>query len=418
MGSSPNADDTTPGAGFHARLTTSLNPVAAVAGALPEENAIAFGLPHADLTYLHDFLTCFSEQRSREGYTLQSCDGWPLKAKEQESKPEEITVDHLTDHASLPCSDEGRKDVDIMTIAKYFRLPISTAAQRLQVGETWLKQKCRQHNIIRWPYRKVRSIEKFMRKIEANLRDECASGGTQHRIAQFRQQLAELEAARSEICMGQAPATDCDNVKDDPDESDDGAAAELDSPARPPKRHLEEGHAPAVSINLKSEEDNYTFKKLCVPKMSALADASEPAGASHMMNLVLSPRSSRELTLASPMAAKIMVPDFELECPNSASHSETSTLFLSPDRRRLRTTMSPSPRSFKFTSSPSPRTLKTQTELFGLSCLFAEDDMLSLHDFTPMCSTPTEGSAPLHGGSAFQGDYNLAFDSAMPAFLC
>ena len=48
-----------------------------------------------------------------------------------------------------------KKDIPIENVARYFHLPIHLAADALKVGETWLKQKCREHNIKRWPYRKV-----------------------------------------------------------------------------------------------------------------------------------------------------------------------------------------------------------------------------------------------------------------------
>ena len=50
---------------------------------------------------------------------------------------------------------KAKTDIPIEKVAKCFNLPIHLAAEKLHVGETWLKQKCREHNIKRWPYRKV-----------------------------------------------------------------------------------------------------------------------------------------------------------------------------------------------------------------------------------------------------------------------
>lgn len=97
-----------------------------------------------------------------------------------------------------------------MNIAKYFRLPISTAARKLQVGETWLKQKCRQYNINRWPYRKVRSIEKLIGKAESGIQEELLSGRSESRLQTLRDQIQDLQQARANICMGQDPLMECD----------------------------------------------------------------------------------------------------------------------------------------------------------------------------------------------------------------
>eukprot|EP00983_Pelagomonas_calceolata_P052580 1142905-Pelagomonas_calceolata.AAC.3 len=47
-----------------------------------------------------------------------------------------------------------------------YHLPINEAAAQLQVGVTVLKKFCRQHNVGRWPYRKLLSVDKLVRSVE------------------------------------------------------------------------------------------------------------------------------------------------------------------------------------------------------------------------------------------------------------
>ena len=48
------------------------------------------------------------------------------------------------------------------TMSHYFHLPIDRAAKQLNVGLSVFKQQCRQVGIQRWPYRKLRSLQKMI----------------------------------------------------------------------------------------------------------------------------------------------------------------------------------------------------------------------------------------------------------------
>lgn len=50
-----------------------------------------------------------------------------------------------------------KSDTSYQEIAKCFHLPINEAGRVLKICPTVLKKICRQHNIMRWPYRKVGS---------------------------------------------------------------------------------------------------------------------------------------------------------------------------------------------------------------------------------------------------------------------
>lgn len=47
-------------------------------------------------------------------------------------------------------------------IQKHFHIPISEAAKQMKVGLTVLKKRCRQLNIMRWPHRKLKSLNSLI----------------------------------------------------------------------------------------------------------------------------------------------------------------------------------------------------------------------------------------------------------------
>ncbi|KAM5557588.1 protein RKD3 [Rosa sericea] len=51
-------------------------------------------------------------------------------------------------------------------IKKYFDLPIAKAAKELKVGVTLLKRRCRELNIMRWPHRKIRSLNSLIETLK------------------------------------------------------------------------------------------------------------------------------------------------------------------------------------------------------------------------------------------------------------
>ena len=55
-------------------------------------------------------------------------------------------------------------------------MPIQEAAKILNTGVTVLKRKCRQYNIPRWPYRKLKSIQNLYKSME-NLEAQQAESG-------------------------------------------------------------------------------------------------------------------------------------------------------------------------------------------------------------------------------------------------
>jgi hypothetical protein len=55
--------------------------------------------------------------------------------------------------------------VSFEVLSKLFHLPMKDVMEKLHVSAPTLKKMCRQHNIQRWPHRKLQSIEKNLKKI-------------------------------------------------------------------------------------------------------------------------------------------------------------------------------------------------------------------------------------------------------------
>jgi AraC-like DNA-binding protein len=62
--------------------------------------------------------------------------------------------------------EKKSKKQTFASLAQYFDLPISQAAQLLGISETYLKRQCRVYNINRWPYRRIASLKARMQLLQ------------------------------------------------------------------------------------------------------------------------------------------------------------------------------------------------------------------------------------------------------------
>mmetsp|Transcript_13998 Transcript_13998/g.33074 ORF Transcript_13998/g.33074 Transcript_13998/m.33074 type:complete len:523 (-) Transcript_13998:311-1879(-) len=200
---------------------------------------LTFWLPFSDKVFVRDFVKCYTAGERENGFFLRNDTGVQDLAAPPvgancvpnpgfQDKPAANDFIMTQQQSMLQDDQDIRCELDISTIAKCFHLPISDAARKLQVGETWLKQKCRQYGINRWPYRKVRSIEKAIHKLEKALRDEKSVPGSSdaHKILSLTSQLQQLAQKKERVCMGQWHPTD----DDDEANCDEKAAATFDPP--------------------------------------------------------------------------------------------------------------------------------------------------------------------------------------------
>ncbi|XP_010555736.1 PREDICTED: protein RKD4 [Tarenaya hassleriana] len=56
--------------------------------------------------------------------------------------------------------------LDVSEIRKYFHRPITVAAKELNVGLTVLKKRCRELGIVRWPHRKLKSLNSLINNVK------------------------------------------------------------------------------------------------------------------------------------------------------------------------------------------------------------------------------------------------------------
>jgi hypothetical protein len=51
-------------------------------------------------------------------------------------------------------------------IQKHFNMPITQAAREMKVGLTVLKKRCRELKIMRWPHRKIKSLNSLINNVK------------------------------------------------------------------------------------------------------------------------------------------------------------------------------------------------------------------------------------------------------------
>ncbi|KAJ1482538.1 RWP-RK domain-containing protein, partial [Baffinella frigidus] len=61
---------------------------------------------------------------------------------------------------------QGNRELKLEELSKYFHLPEKAVAKELGICLTSLKKLCRSYGITRWPFRKLKSLERTMRKVQ------------------------------------------------------------------------------------------------------------------------------------------------------------------------------------------------------------------------------------------------------------
>lgn len=65
------------------------------------------------------------------------------------------------------------KAITLEELSVHFHEPINEVAKKLGVCVTVLKQRCREHGIARWPYRKVRKLDSIIRALQSSCQPEA-----------------------------------------------------------------------------------------------------------------------------------------------------------------------------------------------------------------------------------------------------
>lgn len=96
----------------------------------------------------------------------------------------------------LAMQRERTRNLGLKDFADYFDCPIEDAARKLNICPTVLKKICRKHGVLRWPYRKIKSIERKISKskkiLDASTDEE--RGRVLEDIQKYKQQLANIYA--------------------------------------------------------------------------------------------------------------------------------------------------------------------------------------------------------------------------------
>eukprot|EP00873_Tetraselmis_striata_P013597 jgi/Tetstr1/433861/TSEL_023044.t2 len=161
---------------------------------------ITLRLPQHDPVYIDQFIQRFSDSKISSGLKRgQTCHTGPSRSKvhrqDLQGPPNLQPPRRAPSKTDLP-----RKIFQSSPLRATSTFPIHQAAEALNVGETWLKQKMREHDIKRWPYRKVKSLDKLVEKVQQQMQEDA---GNKTQMTELNQQLQTLLAERHRICMGQ-----------------------------------------------------------------------------------------------------------------------------------------------------------------------------------------------------------------------
>ncbi|KMT17878.1 hypothetical protein BVRB_2g034090 [Beta vulgaris subsp. vulgaris] len=82
--------------------------------------------------------------------------------------------------------------------AKYFDLPIDVASKQLCLCATVIKKKIRSFKIPRWPYRKVKSIQRKISLLKESLGANCTAADhqTELELQMLQRQLDDILSGR------------------------------------------------------------------------------------------------------------------------------------------------------------------------------------------------------------------------------
>ena len=76
---------------------------------------------------------------------------------------------------------------------------MNVATQKLKIGSIALKKICRRYGITRWPYRRIKAIEKLIQQLE----DTGATESSRYQVEgqAIRERLEDLYAEKEKLCL-------------------------------------------------------------------------------------------------------------------------------------------------------------------------------------------------------------------------
>ncbi|KAK9149173.1 hypothetical protein Scep_007930 [Stephania cephalantha] len=99
--------------------------------------------------------------------------------------------------SSLAMQRERTGRLKLSDLEAYFHLPIEVAAKKLAMCPTVLKKICRKHGVLRWPHRKIKSIDRQILSLRVSLKEK-----NEEVNALVRAKIETLKQEREQILKG------------------------------------------------------------------------------------------------------------------------------------------------------------------------------------------------------------------------
>jgi hypothetical protein len=125
------------------------------------------------------------------------------------AKDSSVDPSNLNGSLNSMLKKKSKKFFHFQQIAKHFEIPEAVAAQHLGISKTQLKKLCREHNIPRWPYRRLKSIQS---KIDV-LKCQLEKNTNQDEVSTFKKQIEELQQKKEFIKQNPKSIIQPDNLE-------------------------------------------------------------------------------------------------------------------------------------------------------------------------------------------------------------
>ncbi|KAL5713808.1 hypothetical protein ACHQM5_015853 [Ranunculus cassubicifolius] len=93
-------------------------------------------------------------------------DDTSVVTEDQAMPPQRTSQDQSEKKRSRPAFSQYVASISLEDLSKHFDRPSIEACARLKIGQTVLKRKCREFGILRWPYRKIKSLDNLIHNIK------------------------------------------------------------------------------------------------------------------------------------------------------------------------------------------------------------------------------------------------------------